>query len=109
MVEMLKREWWVIAACLIGGALYFAYSADTHVLDAINAVVLGGFWFVVIVAGIRAAYLPIQYISYRRVLKRIEREEADLQRRAAAGDAVARVSLSMAVSRDPRRLKWWQW
>lgn len=103
------RETAIFAAFVAVVAAGHGLVAGFGLVDLVNIAVLTVFWFVAICALALAVVLPFRYFRHRRALASAIKEGADLERRARGGDAVARVSLSRAISRDPRTTPWWRW
>jgi hypothetical protein len=107
MLDLIRREWWAFAFLAVSGVV-MGVSAGLGFFESINSTVLFVFWFAVGCLTLRALVMPIQYFRHSRAVSKFLRSEADLARRAGAGDAGARIRLSMAV-KDPRDTPWWRW
>lgn len=107
-MDTIRREWPILLGAIAITVLYLYFQSDIHPIDSINALVLSIFWLVVIAFGARALYLPVQYVRHQLAVRQFLASEADLHKRASAGDAVAKVRLSLAVE-DPRDTPWWRW
>ena len=105
-----------IKEVLIITGIVFAIYAISHLPEGIDSALAAGsgmaLWFAGIalfVLLLRALYLPVQFLRHRAALDQVECREQQLIERVAAGNAVARISLSMRSLRDPRDVPWWRW
>jgi heme exporter protein D len=82
-----------------------AWWSGVSLIESINALVLGVFWFAVVCAAIRTIYLPVQYLRHRAAVMRWQEQE----RRREADRARYGFAVTSLNDRDPQQTPWYRW
>jgi hypothetical protein len=112
----------LVTVAIIGGiSFFFAVTSfwrdNVSLFQAVSLTIESFVWLLIFGCALwllallfRGLYLPIRYLRHSAALRRWDAREADLLTRAAAGDAIACVELSMKPSgRNPHESLWWRW